>query len=221
MAATTSFAAVMRTDIPLIYRCEHCGQDVYMTYPLRTEYAWASPGSAVANSALRKQFEEKAGGAILEKMGKELAELDDNFNKQRMYYCLDGFISAGKCPHCKKKQTWRKLAGTGEEALAWAWLGALAGFLLGLAIAGVGLSLIPAINTTAQKLLVLLVISAVLLTIGIVAGKSHGKQLAASRKAKFEEWFAHAPKEQIPRLLVEQRSTPRFIDTGLRGMYDM
>lgn len=221
MATTTSFTAAMRTDIPLTYRCEHCGQDVFMTYPLRTEYAWASPGSAVANSALKEQFGQAAGNAILEKMDKELAELNDNFNKQRMYYCLDGFINAGKCPHCKKKQTWRKLAGSGEETLAWTWLGALAGFLLGIALASVGLSLIPAINTATQKFLMLLVMTAAFLIIGISAGKAHGKRLAASRKAKFEEWLAHAPKEQIPQLLVEQRSTPRFIDAGLRGMYDM
>ena len=57
--------------------------------------------------------------------------------------------------------------------------------------------------------------------IGLFVGKAQGKWLAASRKARFEEWLAHAPKEQIPRLLVAQRSTPRFIDAGLRGMYDM
>lgn len=26
MKTTTSFTAAMRTDIPLIYRCEHCGR---------------------------------------------------------------------------------------------------------------------------------------------------------------------------------------------------
>lgn len=69
MKTTTSFTAAMRTDIPLIYRCEHCGQDVYMTYPLRTEYGWASPGSAVANSTLKKQFEQAAGNTIIRKDG--------------------------------------------------------------------------------------------------------------------------------------------------------
>lgn len=44
-------------------------QDVYMTYPLRTEYGWASPGSAVANSTLKKQFEQAAGNTIIRKDG--------------------------------------------------------------------------------------------------------------------------------------------------------
>lgn len=213
MATTTSFTAAMRTDIPLVYRCEHCNQDVFMTYPLRTEYGWASPGSAATNSALKNQFEQAAGNAILEKMDRELARLDEAFNKQRGYYCLDGFLSAGKCPHCKKKQTWYKLAGSGEEKTAGAWIGVLAGFSLGIAAFAVVHSLFPAIKGIAALLII-----AAFAAVGLFVGKVQGKQLAASRKAKFEEWLAQAPKEQIPRLLVEQRSTPRMIDAGLRGM---
>ena len=216
MTTTTSFTTAMRTDIPLVYRCEHCGQDVQMIYPLRTEYGWASAGSAAANSALKEKFEQAAVNAILEKMGKELAGLDETFNKQRRYDCLDGFISAGKCPHCKKKQTWYKLSGNGEERAAGDWIGVFAGVFLGIAVFAAVQSLFPAMKGFAALLII-----AVFSATGLFVGKAQGISLAKSRKTKLEEWIAHAPKEQIPQLLVERRSTPRFIDAGLRGMYDM
>jgi len=216
MKTTTSFSAAMRTDIPLTYRCEHCGKTVRMTYPLRTEYAVASPGSVSYNSALKQQFEQTAGNVILDKMEKELKEWDESFNKQRLYYCLDGLISAGKCPHCKKTQTWRKLSVSGEGKTGGAWLGGIAGCLLGCG----GYAVAHELFSLSGGMIVVLVM-AVFTAIGIFVGRALGNRLSESKREKFEAWFANAPQEQIPRLLVEQHSKPRFIDAGLRGMNDM
>ena len=216
MKTTTSFSAAMRTDIPLTYRCEHCGQMVSMTYPLRTEYAVASPGTAYDNSALKQRFAQTTDKVILDKMEKELIELDECFNKQRLYYCLDGFISAGKCPHCKKMQTWHKLVVSGEGKTGGAWLGAFAGFLFGTGVYAVVQSLFSLPDG-----MIAVVVMAVFTAIGVFVGRALGKHFGESKRQKFEAWLANAPQEQIPRLLVDQHSKPQFIDAGLRGMYNM
>jgi len=212
MKTTTSYSVAVRTDIPLAYRCEHCGRDVRMAYPLRTEYGVASPGSAAATQGVRGFFEQTAADAVFAKQQKEAAELGEGFNANFRYWVLDGFISAGKCPYCKKKQTWRKLAA-GGEGTAGGWIGGLASFLLGIAVCAVGSELGLKVEG-----LTFILIAAAFTAAGIIVGKAQGKKLENAKKAKFEEWLKSAPPEQVPRLLVEQRSPSRFIDAGLRGM---
>lgn len=216
MKTTTSFSVAARTVIPLVYQCEYCGSEVSMRYPMRSEFSIASRGSATSNWALRKQFEEAKDSALSKKIEEDLNSIDERFNRKRQYYCLDGFISAGKCPHCKKKQSWHRLSNYAEKKAVGGWIGGLAGFSLGTAIYTLGQNFL----SFPGGLVVVLVIAAAVI-VGVISGIALGKRQSKKQEKQFAEWISQASEAQIPRLLVLQHGRPTPIDASVRGMYDL